>query len=51
MESVVLPGALKSVGRRAFAHCWRLRSVKFGKNAELEKIQSQAFLGCAFESF
>ena len=51
MESVVLPGALRVVGRRAFAHCERLGSVCFGKGAQLEEVGLQAFLGCGLESF
>ena len=51
LESIMLPRALRVIGNLAFAHCRHLKSVSFGENPMLEKIESKAFFDCGLESF
>ena len=46
LESIVIPRSVATVGRRAFAHCDGLKSVKFEEGSQLTAIDKNMFQYC-----
>ena len=47
----MFPHILRVIEERAFADCEYLKSVSFGEDSTLERIEREAFCGCGLESF
>ncbi len=47
LEEITLPDSVKTIGKRAFSDCDRLKTVTVGKNSGIESIESEAFSGCS----
>ena len=44
MDKIFFPDSLEEIGNMAFMHCWKLKTIHFGRN--IKTIGDMAFLGC-----
>lgn len=44
MDEIFFPDSLEEIGNMAFMHCWKLKTIHFGRN--IKTIGDMAFLGC-----
>jgi hypothetical protein len=44
MDEIFFPDSLEKIGNMSFMHCWKLKTIHFGRN--IKTIGDMAFLGC-----